>query len=66
MARLIITLVLAFVMVGVLWPILVRLRRGRVPGEAAIRRERRSYFVPIAACVAVSFLIGAALWWFGR
>jgi hypothetical protein len=65
-ARLIIALVLAFVMVGVLWPILVRLRRGRVPGEAAIRRERRSYFVPIAACVALSFLIGAALWWFGR
>ena len=66
MARLIITLVLAFVVVGLLWPILVRLRRGRIPGDAAIRRERRSYFVPIAACVAVSFLISAALWWFGR
>ena len=66
MARLVITLVLAFVMVGVLWPILIRLRRGRVPGEAAVRRERRSYFVPIAACVAVSFLISAALWWFGQ
>ena len=66
MARLIITLVLAFVVVGLLWPILVRLRRGRVPDEAASRRERRSYFVPIAACVALSFLLSAALWWFGR
>jgi Protein of unknown function (DUF2905) len=38
----------------------------RVPDGVAMRRERRSYFVPIAACVALSFLISAALWWFGR
>ena len=66
MARFVITLVLAAIAVGLIWPILVRLRRGRVPDGVAMRRERRSYFVPIAACVAVSFLISAALWWFGR
>jgi Protein of unknown function (DUF2905) len=65
-ARLIITLVLAAIAVGLIWPILVRLRRGRVPDDVPIRRERRSYFIPIAACVALSFLISAALWWFGR
>ncbi len=71
MARFIIILVLAAVAVGLIWPILVRLRRGRVPDGVSdlaqpVRRERRSYFVPIAACVALSFLISAALWWFGR
>ena len=66
MARLVITLVLALVVVGLLSPILVRLRRGRLPDDTPIRRERRSYFVPIAAGVALSFLIGAALWWLGR
>ena len=66
MARFIITLVLAAIVIGLLWPILVRLRRGKVPDNAPIRRERRGYFVPIAACVALSFLISAALWWFGR
>jgi hypothetical protein len=65
-ARLVITLVLAFVVVGLLWPILVRLRRGRLADDVAIRRARRSYVVPIAACVALSFVIGAALWWLGR
>jgi hypothetical protein len=64
-ARLIITLVLAFVLVGLLWPVLVRLRRGRVSDDV-IRRERRSTFAPIAGCVAVSFLISAALWWLGQ
>ena len=65
MARFVITLVLAAVVIGLLWPVLIRLRRGRVPDEVAVRRERRSFFVPIAACVALSFLISAALWWFG-
>jgi Protein of unknown function (DUF2905) len=65
-ARLIIILVLATVAVGLIWPILVRLRRGRLPDGVAVRRERRSYFVPIAACVALSVLISAALWWLGR
>jgi hypothetical protein len=64
-ARFVITLVLAAVVIGLLWPVLIRLRRGRVPDGVAARRERRSFFVPIAACVALSFLISAALWWFG-
>ena len=66
MARFIITLVLAAVVIGLIWPILVRLRRGRVSNEVASRRERRSYFVPVAACVALSFFVSAVLWWFGR
>jgi hypothetical protein len=65
-ARLITTLMLAAIVVGLLWPILVRLRRGRLPDDVPTRRERRSYLVPIAACVALGFLISAAMWWFGR
>jgi Protein of unknown function (DUF2905) len=65
-ARLIIILVLAAVAVGLLWPILVRLRRGRLPNDVPNRRERRSYLVPIAACVVLSVLISATLWWSAR
>jgi formate hydrogenlyase subunit 3/multisubunit Na+/H+ antiporter MnhD subunit len=65
-ARLVIILVLAFVVVALLSPVLVRLRRGRLPDDTPIRRERWSYFVPIAACVVLSLLIGAASWWLGR
>ena len=63
MARFVIILVLTGVAIGLLWPVLIRLRRGRVPG-IGIRRERTSYFVLIATCVAVSFLISGVLWWF--
>jgi Protein of unknown function (DUF2905) len=64
MARLIIVLMLATVVVGFLWPMLIRLYRGRIRDGVRIRRERTSYFVLIAACVALSFLISAVLWWF--
>jgi Cu/Ag efflux pump CusA len=64
-ARLIISLVLAVVIVALLSPILVRLRRGRLPDNKLMRRKRRSYFVLIAACVGLSFVIMAALWWLG-
>jgi hypothetical protein len=65
-ARFVITLVLAAVVIGFLWPILVRLRRDRLPDDVPVRRKRRSYFAPVAACVALSFLISAALWWLGQ
>jgi hypothetical protein len=63
-ARLIIILMLATVVVGLLWPMLIRLHRGRIPDGMATARKRRNYFAPIAACVALSFLISAVLWWF--
>lgn len=66
MARFIIILVVSAIAVGLLWPIVMRLRRGRVPGEVVIRRETTTYFVPVAACLVLSVLISAALWWLGR
>ena len=64
MARLVIILLLATIVVGFLWPMLIRLYRGRIPDSVMIRRERTSFFVLIAAGTALSFLIGVALWWF--
>jgi hypothetical protein len=62
-ARLVIILLLAVIVVGFLWPMLIRLYRGRTSDAMATARKRRNYFVPIAACVALSFLISAVLWW---
>ena len=64
MARLVIILLLATIMVGFLWPMLIRLYRGRVLDSVRIRRERTRFFVLIAAGAVLSVLIGAALWWF--
>jgi len=63
-ARLVIILLLAVIVVGFLWPMLIRLYRGRIPDAMATARKRRSYFAAIAAGVALSFLISAVLWWF--
>jgi len=63
-ARFVIILVLATVVVSLLWPMLIRLRRGRVSDHGLIQRKRGTLFVPIATGVALSFLLSAALWWF--
>jgi hypothetical protein len=65
-ARFVIILVLAAVAVGLLWPMLIRLRRGRVSGNVISERRRGTYLVPIATCVVLSFVISAALWWLGH
>jgi hypothetical protein len=63
-ARFVVILVLAAVAVSLLWPMLIRLRRGRVSDRGVMERKRGTYFVPIATGVALSFLLSAALWWF--
>jgi DUF2905 family protein len=63
-ARLVIILLLAAIVVGFLWPLLIRLYRGRILDSVRIKRERTSFFILIAAGAVLSILIGAALWWF--
>ncbi len=66
MARFVVILVLAAVAMGLVWPMLIRLKRGRIADNVVSERRQGTYFVPIATCVALSFLISAALWWFGH
>jgi hypothetical protein len=65
-ARFLVILVLAAIAVAFLWPTLIRLKRGRIVENAGRERRRGTFFVPIAVCVALSFLISTALWWFGH
>jgi len=65
-ARFVIILVIAAVVVGLLWPVLIRFSRGRLPGDTMSERKGRTYFAPIAACVVLSLLISSALWWLGH
>jgi hypothetical protein len=39
---------------------------GRLPGDLVFRRDRATFYVPIATCVVLSVVISAVLWWLGR
>ena len=62
MARFLIVLGLAILVVGLLWPYLSKLELGRLPGDIVIERENGTVYVPLATCLLLSLLLSLVLW----
>ena len=62
MARFLIVLGLAILVVGLLWPYLAKIGLGRLPGDIVIERERGTVYVPLATCLLLSLLLSLVLW----
>ena len=62
MARFLIVLGLAILVVGLLWPYLSKLGPGRLPGDIVIERENGTVYVPLATCLLLSLLLSLVLW----
>ena len=66
MQRTLITLGVALIIAGLLWPWLGKLPLGRLPGDIVVRREQFSLFVPITSMVLLSLLLSLIAWLFRR
>lgn len=66
MARFLIILGLAIVVIGLAWPFLSRLGIGRLPGDIVIERDNYTIYVPLMTCLLLSVLLSAALWLVNR
>lgn len=66
MQRLLITIGIVVLVVGLLWPWLSRLGLGRLPGDIIIRREGFSFYFPIVTSILVSIVLTVILWLFRR
>jgi hypothetical protein len=62
MARVLITLGLVILAIGLLWPYLSRLGLGRLPGDIVIEREKMTLYFPLMTCLLVSLLLSLVLW----
>jgi hypothetical protein len=62
MARVLITLGLVILAIGLLWPYLSRLGLGRLPGDIVIERENMTLYFPLMTCLLVSLLLSLVLW----
>ena len=62
MARFLIVLGLAILVVGLLWPYLGKLGLGRLPGDIVIERENGTVYVPLVTCLLLSLLLSLVLW----
>ena len=56
MARLLVILGLAILLIGLLWPYLSRIGLGRLPGDIVIERDNVTFYFPLMTCLLLSLL----------
>jgi hypothetical protein len=62
MARFLIVLGLAILMIGLLWPYLSQFGLGRLPGDIVIKRENMTFYFPLMTCLLLSVLFSLVFW----
>jgi hypothetical protein len=66
MAKVLILIGLALVVVGVIWMSGERLGLGRLPGDIVIERENFRLYIPLMTSLLVSVALSLVLWLFSR
>jgi hypothetical protein len=66
MQKLLVTIGLVILIIGLLWPLISKLGLGRLPGDILIRREGFTFYFPLATSIIVSVVVTLIIWWFRR
>lgn len=66
MQRLLITVGVALILAGLLWPWLARIGLGRLPGDLIFRRDGVTVYIPIVTSIIVSVVVTILIWLFRR
>ena len=62
MARFLIVLGLAILLIGLLWPYLSKLGLGRLPGDIVVERENVTLYIPLATRLLLSLVLSLIFW----
>ncbi len=62
MLKWLVTLLVVLLALGLLWPLLVRMGLGRLPGDLQLQHRGRKFYVPLATSVIFSLVITLLLW----
>jgi hypothetical protein len=66
MAKVLILIGLALIVVGLLWLAGERLGLGRLPGDIVIERDGYRLYIPLMTSLVVSVVLSLLLWLFSR
>ena len=66
MQRVLITLGIVLLVLGLTWPWLQKLGLFRLPGDIVIERENFRFYFPITSMIILSLVISLLLWLFRR
>jgi hypothetical protein len=66
MAKVLILIGLALIVVGLIWLAGERLGLGRLPGDIVVERENFRFYFPLMTMLIVSMVLSLLLWLFSR
>lgn len=66
MARTLVIIGIALVLIGLLWPWIQRLGLGRLPGDIVVERDNFRFYFPITTGILISVLLSLVVWLFRR
>jgi len=66
MTRILVTLGVILIVVGLAWPWLVKLGLGRLPGDIVIERENFRFYFPITTMIVISVVLSLIFWLFRK
>jgi Protein of unknown function (DUF2905) len=61
-ARVLIVLGAAVIVVGLAWPLISKPDLGRLPGDMVIERDNYAFYFPIVTCLIISAVLSLMLW----
>ena len=62
MQKTLIIIGIIILLAGLLWPWLIKLPLGRLPGDIVINKPHLKIFIPITTMILVSIVISVVLW----
>lgn len=66
MQKIVITIGIIIVLIGLAWPWLARLPLGRLPGDIIISRPNFKVYFPITSMILVSIILSVIFWIFRK
>ena len=66
MPRILITIGVILILLGLLWPWLSKLGLFRLPGDIVIEKENTRFYFPITSAIIISIVISVILWFFRK
>ena len=66
MSRVLITIGLVLVLIGLLWPLIQKLGLGRLPGDIMVEKENVRFYFPIVTSIVISIVLTLIFWLFRR
>ena len=66
MTRILVTLGIILVIVGIAWPWLAKLWLGRLPGDIVIERDNLRFYFPITTMILASLVLSLIFWLFRK